>query len=340
MATFALQGLVDDDQWEAEDLTGRLGIVAHAAFLRAGFVPYGDESSSGQYMKQVDETGPSSPCFSRRYTAPQLARREGAVLELRPRENGDVVLQVYLLTTDGDRGCLSYEEVLDEATLAPLLSCSLADGLELADWVLPLPALPVTSFGSLPDDAKTEILKRLTEGKDLARVECVSSQLRRLVTERDAELWKAMYDSLGLPPEIEICDSEGLGNWKERYMKARSLWAWLFESYDGDGNLTLAERRLLRESDFLQHLREFMLSLLRRREDPTIVVPLHFTGFAYPHDMVHDDPPVPPPEREEATRGKNVGRQHHKVQRNDYQKKLHGAGAIHSPSSRYRWKHR
>ncbi|KAK3138911.1 hypothetical protein QOZ80_5AG0375060 [Eleusine coracana subsp. coracana] len=304
-------------------------------------MPYGDEPSSGQYMKQVDKTGPSSTCLSRRYTTAQLAHREGAVLELCTRENGDVVLQVYLLMTDGDRGCLSYEEVLDEATLVPLLSCSLADGLELGDWVLPLPALPVTSFASLPDDAKTEILKRLTDGKDLARVECVSRQLRRLVTERDCELWKAMYDSLGLPPEIQISDSEGLGSWKERYMEASSVWAWFFDSYDGDGNLTLAERRLLRESDFLQHLREFMLSLLRRREDPTIVVPMQSTGFAYyPPDMVHDDPPVPPPEREEATRGKNVGRQHHKVQRNDYQKKRHGAGAIHSPSSRYRWKHR
>lgn len=191
---------MDENQWEVENVAGRLGIVAHAAFLCAGFVPHGEELSSGHLRKQVDEVGLSASCLSRQYTAAHLARHEGAadavVLELHARVDGDVVFQVYLLMTDGDRGCVLYEEVLDEAALAPLLSCSLADATsawlwkELADWVMP--ALPVTSFASLPDDAKVEILKRLTDGKDLARMECVSNQLRRLVVERDDELWKAM----------------------------------------------------------------------------------------------------------------------------------------------------
>ncbi|TVU19194.1 hypothetical protein EJB05_35331, partial [Eragrostis curvula] len=244
MATVPLRRVVDDEQWEAEDLAGRLGIVAHAAFLRAGFVPHGDEPSSGHLLKQLDEVGPSAPCLSRRYAAAQLARRrEGAdvvVQELRAHGNGDVAFRAYLLTKDGHRRRLC-EAVLDAAVLAPLLSGRLDDAARaletgsagawlwksLVDWVFPTlhlelcrrNDLPVTGFASLPDDAKAEILKRLADGKDLARVECTSRQLRRLVAERDAELWKARYESQGLSPEAQ--SSGKAGTWKQRYLNSR-----------------------------------------------------------------------------------------------------------------------
>ncbi|TVU19200.1 hypothetical protein EJB05_35337, partial [Eragrostis curvula] len=244
-----LRRLVDDEQWEAEDVAGRLGIVAHAAFLRAGFVPCGDEPGSGcLFHKQVDEIGPSAPSLSRRYTAPQLARhREGApapadvaVLELRAGTNGEVAFRAYLLTTDGHRR-RECKAVLTAAALAPLLSGGLDDAARamktgsagswliwksLADLVFPVLLHEVCSserscFTSLPDDAKAEILKRLADGKDLARVECTSKQLQHLVAERDDELWKARYESLNLMPEAEgSAESEGLGSWKERYVNA------------------------------------------------------------------------------------------------------------------------
>ncbi|TVU19195.1 hypothetical protein EJB05_35332, partial [Eragrostis curvula] len=356
MPTVPLRRLVKDDQWEAEDLAGRLGIVAHAAFLRAGFVPYGDEPSSGLLLKQVDEVGPSAPSFSRRYTLAQLARRrEGAdvaVQELRAHGNGDVAFRAYVLTTDGHRRRLC-RAVLDAAALAPLLSGRVDDAARametgyagswlwksLVDWVFPVlhlelcrrNDLPVTGFASLPDDAKAEILKRLSDGKDLAMVECTNRQLRRLVAERDGELWKAMYESLGLSPEAESSD-EG-GNWKQRYLNSRQqlrLTHWTCP-YDDGPLLELFELELQRLWDFPSPW-----------EDPFVVSHVESTGFDYPPPpyMVHD-PPAPPPEPEVVVaRGKNAGRKRRKVPRHDFQKKRHGAGAIHSPSSRYRWKHR
>ncbi|TVU19193.1 hypothetical protein EJB05_35330, partial [Eragrostis curvula] len=271
MSTVPLRMIVDDDQWDAKDLAGRLGIVAHAAFLCAGFVPYGDEPSSGHLLKQVDDTGSSAPSLSHRYTAAQLAlRREGApapaevaVHELLAQGNGDIAFRVFLLTKDGDRRFLC-EAVLDAAALAPLLSRRLDDASRalqtgfagarlwdaLAEWVLPvlldeLRLRNVTGFASLPDDAKVEILKRLNDWKDLARVECTNRQLRRLVAERGGELWKPMYESMKLlPPEAEgSADSEGLGSWKERSVNA---WLWSYEEW-------MAQRRRERQAE-LQHL--------------------------------------------------------------------------------------
>ncbi|TVU19197.1 hypothetical protein EJB05_35334, partial [Eragrostis curvula] len=273
MSTVPLPMIVDDDQWDAKDLAGRLGIVAHAAFLRAGFVPYGDEPTSGYLLKQVDDTGSSQPSLSRRYTAAQLARRregapapaEVAVQELLAQGNGDFVFHVFLLTRDGHQRFLC-EAVLDAAALAPLLSGRLDDparALEtgsagarlwdaLAEWVFPvllyeLRSRNVTGFASLPDDAKVEILKRLADWKDLASVECTSRQLRRLVTERDGELWKTKYESMNLPTKAEgsADHSEGLGSWKERYVNAlrRCYEEWL------------AQRRREREAE-LERLRD------------------------------------------------------------------------------------
>lgn len=376
MSRLLLRRLVDDDQWETEDLAGRLGIVAHAAFLRAGFVPYGDEPNFGYLLKVVDEIGPSAPSLSRRYTAAQLASLEGgdaAVLELRARGNGDVAFQAYLVTRDGNRGILSCEAVLDEATLAPLLPGDLAEverALEtgsagsciwrpLADWVLPVLLLelcrrndlPVTSFMSLPDDAKLEVLKRLTDGKDLAMVECTSSELRDLVKKRDGELWKAMYESLGLP--IEVQSSHEAGSWKERYLNSRtrlpqleSWWglpSFLLDADDGGERYLdmLTEYRRQSEAELQHFWEDWEFEFHLPTQYHFITEPVDFTGFSYPSYMVHDYPPAPPPEREVPARGsKNAVWQSRKAQRNDYQKKRHGAGAIHAPSSRYRWKHR
>jgi hypothetical protein len=398
MGTVPLRRLVGDDHWEAEDLAGRLSIVAHAAFLRAGFVPYGDEPSSGALLKQVDEIGPSAPRLSRRYTVAELAARseraDAAALEVRAQGNGGVAFQAYLLTRDGELRCLC-EAVLDEDTLAPLLACRVADAARaletadmslwrpLVDWVFPVLLLelcrrndlPVTGFASLPDDIKAEILKRLNDGKDLARVECTSKQLRRLVT--DCELWKGMCEALGLLPlEVQSSDSsDGLGSWKQRYMEARrrprcprlfsSLWdlydedeGWfaqsmrqmeaplqrvVFGSYDDDEGW-LPRRRREREANDLvrRRLRVFDIPSPWVHENFIVQPTSESTGFVHLPFVEPEDPLAPPPEPVVAARGTNAGRRrrHRNRPRNDYQKKRHGAGAIHSPSSRYKWKHR
>jgi hypothetical protein len=307
------------------------------------------------------------------------------VLEVRAQGNGDVAFQAYLLTRGGERRCLC-EAVLDEDTLAPLLGCRVADAARaletadmslwrpLVDWVFPVLLLelcrrndlPVTGFASLPDDIKEEILKRLNDGKDLARVECTSKELQRLVT--DCELWKGMYESLSLLPlQVQSSgSSEGLGSWKQRYMEARcpglfsslldlydeyELEGWfaqsmrqmeaalqrvVFGSYDDDEGWS-ARRRREWEANDLQRRRLRVLDIPSPWvHEGFIVQPSESTGFLH----LPEHPLAPPPEPVVAAWGKNAGRRHRNRPRNDYlQKKRHGAGAIHSPSSRYKWKH-
>ncbi|KAL6642518.1 hypothetical protein ACP70R_020699 [Stipagrostis hirtigluma subsp. patula] len=56
-------------------------------------------------------------------------------------------------------------------------------------------------FMSLPDDMKAAVLTRLSGGgQALAMVERTCTALRRLVADRDGELWKAVYQM-----EAEFC---------------------------------------------------------------------------------------------------------------------------------------
>jgi hypothetical protein len=186
--------------------------------------------------------------------------------------------------------------------------------------------LALSGFSSLHDDLKAVVLEKLTDGKDLARVECVSSHLRLLVAERDHELWRTLYKALPAGrrrgwwwplrwfiPNAESSDEEALdfaSTWKDKYVEAmrrpypyrmsfRSR-SWYFDSVDW-------RRDLLSQ-------------------------PLDYW-------FVQD----PPEEEEEKTVPPRVdrsgGSHRRKLARNDF-KKWHGGGAIHSPSSRYRWKHR
>ena len=126
-----LERFVDADQWEAEDIVGRLGMVAHAAFLFVGFQPYGARPPPGHHLLKRAGQQAGSLCLSRCYTAPQLAHREGAAAAalLVCARGSDVALLMFLTAGgDGDwwRGA-PYLERLDAATVTPLLSRSLAD---------------------------------------------------------------------------------------------------------------------------------------------------------------------------------------------------------------------
>ncbi|KAL6641588.1 hypothetical protein ACP70R_019769 [Stipagrostis hirtigluma subsp. patula] len=363
-----IRRFVDDHQWQAEDLAGRLGIVGHAAFLRGGFVPYGAEPRSGHLLRQVDVIGPSSPSLHRQYyTAPQLVARreddgpaESVVQEVRAvgahrGRRGGVAFQACILTRDGDPRLLCMV-LLGEDTLAPVLyggvdEAARALGTDTAGaWLWRLLTdrvcgvllldlcrrndLPVTSFASLPDDVRAEILKRLTDGEDLARVECTSRQLRRLVVERDVELWKPLYEDLQarqsrrwwwrpVVPDGADSSGEGVVSWKARYVKAkqRLRLGMLFSSFDDDWLVPPLPRA-----------EETRVASLRVPLSTTFVVPV------FPTDEWQ--PPARSPEPETVSRGKGAAGRRRKVARNDDKRKPHGAGAVHSPSSRYRWKHR
>lgn len=373
-AAVPLRRFVDADQWLADDLAGRLSIVAHAAFLSAGFVPCGAVPRHGHLLlKHVDEIGPSSPSLSRRYKAPQLVARgeegaaEVAVLEMRAQGDGDVAFQAYLLTTDGHRLCVC-EALLDEADLAPILSGGVDDAARaletgaagswlwkpLADWVCRVlflqlcqrNDLPVTGFVSLPDDAKAEILKRLPNGKDLAKVECCCRQLRRLVAERDGQLWKAMYLILELMPEEEASLDVPVPafTWKERYVYASAAQqlpsnsSWFTEH-----ELEILAQSVHRHLDTLHVPSLWELSFPLPMEDyfsfitEAIEEPM---GFYMPPYLVRDAPPPAAAAPEVVARSRQFGGRQRKVPQKDHKKKRHGAGATHSPSSRYRWRHR
>ncbi|CAL4932730.1 unnamed protein product [Urochloa decumbens] len=339
-----LPTFVDANEWEAADLAGRLGVVAHASFLYAGFVPYGAVPSSSHSP---------APLLSRRYyTAPQLVRVDGAdvaVLELPEQAIGEVAFRTYLLTSAGHQRCV-YQAFLNKAYLAPILSGGVHDAARavetgaagawlwrsLADWACRGPFLelcrwndlPVTGFLSLPDDSKAEILKRLADGKDLARVECTSSQLRRLVAERDGELWKAMCETRGLLPDEETFLE--VISWKERYVNAlrpppTRPWAWASATHRDRFDPPQHEELFVRLRQSLQQQHDELYATRHR-------VPVEDSSIA--------DEALNPPLREVVARGRQSGRKHRKVPQKDYMNKRHGVGAIHSPSSRYRWKHR
>ena len=191
--------------------------------------------------------------------------------------------------------------------------------------------LPLTGFMSLTDDIKVEILKRLAGADDLARMERTCKDLRRLVAERDGEVWKPMYDealraqlgwrrrgrwwgfSFLLRSESSDSESEEVEvlSWKEKFMEARQ-----------------------RVQD-----KSFWRRMLFRSLSP--FPPSHCTELS----SCLLDWLLDPPEQDTVStraRGKITAGHRRKVPRtrNVHKKKWAGAGAIHSPSSRYQWKHR
>ena len=323
MATL-LQKFVDADQWEAEDLVGRLGLIAHAAFLHAGFRPYGAEPSSGHLRKHAGNTG--TPTQSRWYTAPQLAHgedAEAAVLMLWVVP-GSVALLMHL-TTDC-RLRRSYRQHLDASTMAALLSRRLDDTepwgsricWSLADgpcWRLLVElcrrnGLPLTGFTSLSEDVVVEILKRVDDGADLARAACTDRLLSRLVAEGDTELWKPLYEQMvgkGQRPWCSKCSLflerlERAASWKVRYRHVMA-WNWL------------------------------RLCLVRCRSSSPVAPPLV--------PSTDDVPPPPTPEPERIGSLLNIveGRRRRKLPLHGCNRERHAAGAV-QYSRHHRWRHR
>jgi len=331
MATL-LQKFVDVDQWEAEDLVGRLGLIAHAAFLHAGFRPYGAEPPSGHLLKHAGDTGSSSR--SRSYTAPQLALgedAEAAVLMVWAAP-GSVALLMHL-TTDR-RLRRSYRQHLDAATMAALLSRRLDDTepwgsricWSLADgpcWRLLVElcrrnGLPLTGFASLPEDVVVEILKRVDDGADLARAACTCRLLSRLVAEGDTELWKPLYEQIvaagqrpwwsGNKCSFLERSERAASSWKVRYVKYVMAGKWL------------------------------RLCLVRCRSSSPVAPPLVPSRDDFP------PPPTPlddPPEPERIGSLLNIveGRRRRKLPLHGCNRERHAAGAV-QYSRHHRWRHR
>uniref|UniRef100_A0A0E0M580 F-box domain-containing protein n=1 Tax=Oryza punctata TaxID=4537 RepID=A0A0E0M580_ORYPU len=323
--------------WDAEPLLGRLIILAHAAFLDAGFVPTGaaadDAQSSVRLPRQV---GTTASALSLRYTAPQLLHRQdaaAATVALRVCAHGRHVV-FYWICLDALAAAALLAGGLDDtaralvrdARLAALWS-ALTDRLcrrVLVDLCVKNGVLlePEYEFMSLSDDVKVAILARLARGEDLARVECTCVGLRRLVAERDSALWKPMYKKLlsqlrlrllllgivyGEPTEV---------SWKVGYVAAR--------------------RRLVRAA----HIASMGERLTVMTEWVRVPWMRRYSFMPPPPPESPEEETVPRRRRRRRAMPRDAGHGHAAPGHGVHKKQWHGAGAVHSLSSRFRWKHR
>ncbi|XP_066343030.1 uncharacterized protein [Miscanthus floridulus] len=378
--SWPLNKVTDGAHWDAEDLFGRLCIVADAAFLSAGFLPC-----------DAPETTPWS--VSRRYAVPQLAHREDAdaavlCISRRGRRRGccgggKIVVDAYVDCNGRQRN--ARRERLPLAALAPVISGGMDDAARAlttsssspddanggAPWLWKLfadqlcrrlflsiclhsgvPVLP--SFACLPVDLQMTILCRLHVAEDVARVECASKELRRLVADHDAVLWKAKYESIRSlnsrleqpvefrPPPILTTkeppyftdEDMALMSWKERYEMTRwqtmVMSTWRFRTTPmptWKPRVPSAKRARL----------QTIIDMVRRRAQHNS--PQH-------HDRPDQPRTVARTSSDHGWRGTTVDNRSSRrttmatVVLSKPYRKGNGAGAVHSPSSRHRWNHR
>jgi hypothetical protein len=217
-----------------------------------------------------------------------------------------------------------------------------------------VPVLP--SFACLPVDLQMTILCRLHVAEDVARLECASKELRRLVADHDALLWKAKYDeSVGSlnsireqpvefrpPPIVAIKEPPyftdedmALMSWKERYAMTR--WQTMLMTTWRFGMTPMATWRP-RVPPAKRARLQTIIDMVRRRAQRNS--PQH-------HDRPADQPrTVARTSSDHGWRGTTVDdrssrrRMMATVVLSKPYRKGNGAGAVHSPSSRHRWNHR
>uniref|UniRef100_A0A0E0J418 F-box domain-containing protein n=1 Tax=Oryza nivara TaxID=4536 RepID=A0A0E0J418_ORYNI len=232
--TSPLHRIIGAAMWDAEPLLGRLVILAHAAFLDAGFVSTGAANDDGAQssVRLPRQVGATASALSLRYTAPQLLHRHrqdaaaaaAATVALRVCAHGRRHVVFYVCVRFANPWLDTYWICLDAPAAAALLAGGLDDtaralarrerGARLAALCSALadrlcrrvlvdlcakngvPVEPEHELMSLPDDVKVSILARLAAGEDLARVECTCVGLNLLVAEHDSTLWKPMYTKL------------------------------------------------------------------------------------------------------------------------------------------------
>uniref|UniRef100_A0A0E0M577 F-box domain-containing protein n=1 Tax=Oryza punctata TaxID=4537 RepID=A0A0E0M577_ORYPU len=353
--TSPLHNVIGAARWDAERPLGRILILAHAAFLNAGFVPAADgDENSVRLPRKVGRTASSLPL---RYAAPQLLHwpESAAAVQLRLCAHGrHLVLYVSITRTSifRKRRLDTYWVCLDALAAAALLAGGLDDTARalrrdarlaalwsaltdklcrrvLVDMCAKYGVTLEPNFMSLPDDVKAAILARLPDGDDLARVECTCAGLRRLVADRDraAALWKPMYEKLPFLLRLVRVDDDDEPttevSWKKKYAAAR-LWP----------------------------LAAHFLSMRERRRRPIFALWFDLDMDSFTRFWAFNDTPEPLPEemtvprrrrrrrRRRAMPRDGTGHGHAALGHSGDKKPRHGAGAVHSPSSRFRWKHR
>ncbi|CAN6347126.1 unnamed protein product [Urochloa humidicola] len=345
-----LHRAIDSVRWDAERLLGRLIVVVHAAFLDAGFDPLPHDPHCRRSSTVPKQVGRTSSSLSLRYAAPQLLHRhdaEAAVLRILAHGRRRLILYVHC-----DRLPVERCVVVDALAAAPLLSGGLdatapalrrdaaaalwrrlTDGLcrrALVDICRRNGVALEPTFLSLPGDAMAAVLARIPSGADLARAELVCTGLRRLVVGRDRELWKPRHDAMAAPwllPDDDGCcgGHSPETSWKERYVAARR---WKPPASQSSHQGIPGDAVLIRRS----YLYYFV-------PPPFLYRPRHPVDWD-DESEVEADPVADRRNRIAAGRGKRGAGRGRSPPPCVQENRRRGAGAIHAPSSRYRWKHR
>ncbi|KAF2944150.1 uncharacterized protein [Oryza sativa Japonica Group] len=363
-----LHKVIDDGRWAAERLLGRLIILAHAAFLDAGFVAAADAAADQENSVRLpSEVGRTAAALPLRYAAPQLLHRPdaaAAAVALKLRVHGRRHLVFYvrvdgladLWVAEEDAYCFCVDALAAARLLAggldataralrrdPALGAlwgALTDGLvrrALADLCARSGVPLGRTLLSLPTDAMAAILSRLEDGEDLMVVECTCTALRRLVAELDAVLWKPMYedvvDARRFAGVVRADDESPEMSWKERFTAAihRPI------------PINIGPHAATVNLAWLLDLEAAIVEMWHNDHVP---VPPQHPVVPLSDDDRSDSPELPPesvPRRRrrqwramprDFSHGRALVHGGHNNQRRG------GAGAVHSPSSRYRWSRR
>lgn len=230
-AASPLHKVIDARQWDTQGFIGRLMAVVHAAFVHAGFVP----SCSKKLDSPPWISGALVATPSLRYTVPRqsvASAAAAAAVWVWLLVRGDHVVLAYSSQAGSESRSKHCRLSVDASAIAPLLRSGdlddaaraletnaagfrrlwenvLVDGIcePILDDLLPIHrrrprrrgatrGSSFPQFMSLPDDLIAAVLSRLTGGGEhLAVVECTCTKLRRLVGDRDGELWRKMYET-------------------------------------------------------------------------------------------------------------------------------------------------
>ena len=357
--------------------------MGDAAFLSSGFLscdapkttPWSVSSRySVPQLAHREGADAAVLCISRR------GRRRGGC------GHGKITVDAYV--DSNGRHLNARRERLPLAAFAPVLSCGMDDAARAltmssssspdddanggATWLWKLfadqlcrrlflsichhsdvPVLP--SFVCLPIDLQVAILCKLHVAEDVATVECASKDLRCLVADHDAVLWKARYESMRsrysclqqpeYRPPLIFANKEPpyftdedmpLMSWKERYVMAR--WQ----------TMVMSSWRL--KTTPMPTWKPWVPSA-KRAKLQTIIDMVHRRCGQHNSPQHHDHRPEQPrtvvrTSSDHGWRGTTVDDRRSRrtmgtvVLCSKPYRKGNGVGAVHSPSSRHRWNHR
>ncbi|KAG2549977.1 hypothetical protein PVAP13_9KG245426 [Panicum virgatum] len=226
--------VTDDVRWAAEDLFGRLCIVAHAAFLYAGFHPSSAPVAKPWSLSCTYSVLPPAAAAARHRDETAVGLRLYRPRGQNRRGRAHVALRAYVVTACGGGGrYMERRERLGPAALEAVLS---GDVDETARALRAPPGSTGEGLWKLlADQICRGLFLYVCEANgvpvmpDVAMAEAVSKELRNLVADHDSDLWKGKYEAI-----VSFCPhyfrkhpirdknkNMPLIGWKEWYVKAR-----------------------------------------------------------------------------------------------------------------------